>query len=153
MQIRFGVGMHSMNIDAVLIPAENPNIVVKTSEGSFGVLAIAGYNGVDMEILPKQQTESGFFEYAQYVADYAQKFGLPYMLGQKLDSDKVREYWQNKSERELEKIRSYKFPPQVQKRWHLPPPEFSDSNLPAPDVGAETPPVKPARWWNIFRKQ
>jgi hypothetical protein len=121
MQIRFGVGMHTRNIDTVLIPANQNQEMVNAGKGSFGVLAIAGYNGVDMEIMPKRQTEAGFLEYAKYVANYAKQFGLPYMLGQKSDSEKVREFWHNKSEEELEKIRGYRFPPNVQKRWHLPP--------------------------------
>jgi hypothetical protein len=121
MQIRFGIGMHSRNIDTVLIPANQNLEMVKAGKGSFGVLAIAGYNGVDMEIMPKRQTEAGFLEYAEYVANCAKQFGLPYMLGQKSDCENVREYWRNESEKELEKIRGYKFPPNVQKRWHLPP--------------------------------
>jgi hypothetical protein len=128
MQIRFGVGMHSKNIDAILVPAiQNVKAGIEKSGGSFGVLAIAGYNGVTMEINPRQQTEDGFFEYTKYVATMAEHYGVPYMLGQKSDSAKVINYWRKESEIELEKIKGYKFAPSVQKRWHLPPPSKEES--------------------------
>jgi hypothetical protein len=106
MQIRFGVGMHSRNIDAVLVPVSQKQ-ETESDGGAFGILAIAGYNGIEMEIAPREQTELGFFEYALYLAKYAQRFGLPYMLGQKLDSGKIKEYWWNKSEMDLKKIKGH----------------------------------------------
>jgi hypothetical protein len=122
MRIRFWAGMHSKNIDAVLVPAKHQPETTEQEEVVIGIIAIAGYNGIDMDIFPQQQTEDGFMDYARYIAGMAERFGIPYMLGERSDADKVRDYWRTKSEEELEKIRGYKFPSQVQKRWHLPPP-------------------------------
>jgi hypothetical protein len=128
MQIRFGVGMHSKNIDAILIPSNQSVESRAKDSGSFGVFALAGYNGIEMEVLPREQTEQGFFEYAEYIANMAKRFGLPHMLGQRFDAENVRDYWKKKSEMELEKIRGYRFPPSIQKRWDIPLPPKRDSD-------------------------
>jgi hypothetical protein len=51
----------------------------------------------------------------------AKTYAIPYLLGAKSDWDKVQAYIAEKIRKTAEEIKQYKFPPRVQKRWHLPP--------------------------------
>jgi hypothetical protein len=123
MRIRYSVGAHAKSIYATLIPAnEMPGNIEQGGRGELGVAVIAKYNGVPIEYIPWDNIEEGMFGEAKYVADMATEFAIPYMLGQKSDWDEVKAYIARDTEKALEKIKSYKFPAFVQKRWHLPPP-------------------------------
>ena len=111
-------GQHTRSLNVTLIPNEK-----NSNDGKkIGVWPIAGYNGDPFKYIPWEQTAEGFFQEAEYIAKLAKQYCIPYLLGSKTDWKKIEEYWETESEKELEKIKSYKFPPQVQKRWHLPPP-------------------------------
>jgi len=124
LKIRFRIGRHSRNIDAVLV---DPRLGRGNPNSELGIFAIAAYNGVNIQFLPSEQTEQGFYDYAQYVAEMTRTFGLPYLLGQKGDWNAVREHWLRETDKEIERIKNYSYPPSVQKRWHLPPPPEQDS--------------------------
>lgn len=115
-------GQHTRSLNVTLIPNEADS----KDRKKIGVWPIAGYNGNPFKYTPWTQTAEGFFQEAEYMARLAKQYCLPYLLGLKSDWKDVEEYWEAESKKELEKIESYKFPPQVQKRWHLPPPEFPD---------------------------
>jgi len=120
MRIHFDVGAHRKSIYASFLPKED---MLKKSEHErreLGVLVIAGYNGVPIEFIPWDQTESGFFAQAQYMADMVKEFGLPYLLGQKSDWDEVEEDLRKEKEKTSYKAKGYIFSSRVQKRWHLP---------------------------------
>lgn len=122
--VDFYQGQHTRSINLLLTPTnEALNNSVRT-----GIWPIAGHNGSPFEYIPWEQTAEGFLQEAEYMANLARKYCVPYLLGQKSDWEAVREYWQKESEKSLEKIKGYKFPPNVQKRWHLPPPEGADEN-------------------------
>lgn len=122
MRVRFDVGAHTKSINATMIPTEQmPGDVENGDSGELGVAVIAGYNGISIEYIPRKATEEGFYEQAQYVSDMAKTFGVPYLLGDKSDWNSVKNYIQEKINADAEKISNYKFPPNVQKRWHLPP--------------------------------
>lgn len=122
MRIRFETGAHRKSINATLIPAsEMPGDIEKGGHGELGVVVVAGYNGLPIDYIPWAQTEEGLFEEAQYRANMAREYGLPYLLGQKSDWERVKEYINEKIEERSKEIRKFKFPPNVQKRWHLPP--------------------------------
>jgi hypothetical protein len=123
LRIRFHVGAHAKSINATLIPIDQmPGDVAGGGCGELGVGVIAGYNGAEIKYIPWENTVQGLFEEAQHVANLVRQFGLPYLLGQRSDWNKVKEYVGKEKEKYLEKLRGYKFPPFVQKRWHLPPP-------------------------------
>jgi hypothetical protein len=129
MQIYFDVGAHRKSINAALIPVGHTPIDIDTTgRGKLGIAVIAGYNGVKIQYIPWEQTERGFFEQAQYVANMVATFGVPYLLGQKSDWNDVCEYIAGKIEERTEGIKQYRFPQNVQKRWHLPPPTKQGSN-------------------------
>jgi hypothetical protein len=118
MRLSFHEGGHTRSMNAIL--SRNAG---ETSGSNIGVWPIAGYNGVNIkQYIPREKTAEGFFAEAEYVSKMVKTFCVPYLLGEKSDWDQVREYWRKESEKELEKIKGYKFPPNVQKRWHLPPP-------------------------------
>lgn len=120
--------MHGNSMDVVFELADETRGAKSGGKCGFGLLAVAGYNGVNLDILPQEDTEDGLMKYADYLAGQTKRFGLPYLLGQKTDADAVREYWRMESEKELEKIKGYRFPPSVQKRWHLPPPPSDEKD-------------------------
>jgi hypothetical protein len=126
MVIDWHQGRHTRSLNVTLIPSEKDSNHLK----KIGVWPIAGYNGAPFKYIPWEQTAEGFFQEAEYIAKLAKQYCIPYLLGLKSDWKKVEDHWAIESEKEREKIKSYKFPPQVQKRWHLPPPEFPDSHLP-----------------------
>jgi hypothetical protein len=110
-------GMHARSLNVQLIPNEKAS----KDRNKIGLWPIAGYNGNPFKYIPWEQTAEGFFQEAEYIAKLTKQYCMPYMLGSKSDWEKVEEYWAAESQKELEKIKGYKFPPQVQKRWHLPP--------------------------------
>ena len=116
MRIRFGAGFHTRTIDVTLAPSGLKPEGVAGDEAELGLFAVAGYNGVEMQILPREQTEVGLLEYAAYLAAMAAAFALPYLLGSKVDWDHVRDYWRAESAKEMNKIKGYTFPPSAQKR-------------------------------------
>jgi hypothetical protein len=116
MEVSYHQGAHSRSINVVLRPASHVG-----DQSPIGIWAIAGYNGNPFQYIPWENTAEGFLEEARHMAHLAQEYCLPYLLGQKADADKVREYWRQESEKEMSKIKDYKFPSFVQKRWHLPP--------------------------------
>src|SRR3954451_12811794 len=99
-----------------------PGDIGTVDQEELGIAVIAGYNGMSTEYIPWEQSEKGLFEEAQYLASMVKEFGVPYLLGQKLDWEKVQEYIRAEVEKEVQKIRKYRYPACVQKRWHLPPP-------------------------------
>jgi hypothetical protein len=125
MRISFGIG-HGRSILATLSPSGKSSTPDLNDRNEFGIAVVAGYNGMEMQTRPVGTTEE-FFNQAQYVADMARTFGIPYLLGQKSDWNDVKEYIEEKIEREAEGIKKLKFPPNVQKRWHLPPPGIGES--------------------------
>lgn len=123
MRLSLHEGAHSRSLNAHLFPISSELSESSGPEGGTGVWPIAGYNGFDIkQYIPRGKSTEEFFSEAEYVSNVVKTYCIPYLLGQKSDWDDVREYWRKESEKELEKIRAYKFPPNVQKRWHLPPP-------------------------------
>jgi hypothetical protein len=121
MRIRFDVGAHTKSINATLIQSHQmPGDIEEGCLDELGVGVIAGYNGVEVRYVPWEQTEEGFLQQAKAIAIQAKQFAVPYLLGQKSDWNYVRAYIQEKIDEDVERIKAYKFPPNVQKRWHLP---------------------------------
>lgn len=126
MRVCYEVGAHAKGLNATLLPSNKiPGCSRKEADRELGVRVIAGYNGVDIGYVSREQTESEFFEEAKYVAELARRFAVPYLIGEKKDWGKVQDYLDKLIAEGVEKIKSYKFPPFVQKRWHLPPPKAS----------------------------
>ena len=124
MRIRFEIGAHRKGINATLIPLDVlPGDVERGGCGELGVSVIAGYNDVDIQYIPWEQDEKGFFEQAEYFADLTRRFGVPYLLGQKSDWDGVKNYIEARIDERKKEIREVRFPSFLQKRWHLPGPK------------------------------
>jgi len=123
MVIDWHQGQHTRSLNVTLIPNEKDS----KERGKIGLWPIAGYNGTPFKYIPWEQTAEGFLQEAEYIAKLTKQFCLPYLLGSKSDWENIEEYWAIESEKEIEKIKSYKFPPQVQKRWHLTPPSTDDA--------------------------
>jgi hypothetical protein len=124
MRVDYFQGQHTRSMNLRLRPQGQ----LHGSTEETGVWPIAGYNGSPFEYIPWDQTAEGFLQEAEYMANMAREFCLPYLLGQKNDWEAVREYWRQETEKDLEKIKGYRFPPNVQKRWHLPPPPSDEKN-------------------------
>jgi hypothetical protein len=118
--IRFGVG-HGRSISATLKRSCRTPVGESDDKDELGVAVIAGFNGVEMQTRPVNTIEE-FFEQTRYVAEMTNTFFGPYIFGQKSDFDKVKKYIEEKIERRANELKQLKFPPSVQKRWHLPKP-------------------------------
>lgn len=127
MRIRFDIGAHTKGINATLVPTDQASRDIGSGGGGeLGVGVLAGYNGVEIKYIPWEQTETGFFAEAQNVAEMMKTYGVPYLLGQKSDWNNVKDYIQGRIKERAKEIKQYEFPPNVQKRWHLPPPLGED---------------------------
>jgi len=120
MRIRFDVGAHTKSINATLIPANQMPGDIENGKGELGIGLIAGYNGMPIEYIPWDATESGFEEQAQHISNMVKQYALPYLLNQRSDWNEITEFLRKKNEQSMTEIKKYKFPQNVQKRWHLP---------------------------------
>ena len=73
-----------------------------------------------IEYIPWDATESGFEEQAQHISNMVKQYALPYLLNQRSDWNEITEFLRKKNEQSMTEIKKYKFPQNVQKRWHLP---------------------------------
>jgi len=152
MRIRFDVGAHRRSINALLLPKDQmPGDIENGGEGELGIAVIAGYNGVTIESIPWDwdQNKNGLLGQAQYVAAMVREHGLPYLTGKKSDWPNVVEFISKRIEERSEHLRKIKFPPNVQKRWHLPPPPAYC----APSEEKQTPQTEPTSSSQVVNEQ
>lgn len=122
MRIRFEIG-HRKSISATLFPTKERPANLDDKIRELGVAVFAGYNGEDMHTKPVSTVEE-FLQLAELTAKMAERFCVPYLLGQKNDFEQVKEYVDKLIEESGIRQKKWSFPKNVQKRWHLPPPDF-----------------------------
>ena len=118
MEIDYHQGWHTRSMNIIVRPANDP----PGSPRQIGVWPIASFNGESFQYVPWEQNAEGFFEEAEYMANLAKRFCVPYLSAERTDWELVKSHWERESEKAIEKIKGYKFPSGAQKRWHLPPP-------------------------------
>jgi len=125
MRIRLDTG-HARGLNVILRSASWRDIDENDSKvPQLGITCFTQFHGEKLQdTFINVYTDEDFIRQAKLLAKAAECYGIPYLLGEGKDWEVVREEVRKKTKINVEKIRKMKMPSFVQKRWHLPPPDF-----------------------------
>lgn len=120
MRIRLHTG-HARGLNVTLRQASQRDFDENEPGIEYGIGCFVLFNGQSLkQLFIDVFTDEDFLQQAQLLAEAVKHFGIPYLIGQKNDFETVKEMIDERGESECEEIKKYRFPPFVQKRWHLP---------------------------------
>jgi hypothetical protein len=122
LRIRLDTG-HARGMNAMLRPASLHNFDENEPGVHYGIGCFIQFHGERLEdTFIEVGSDEAFLEQARLLAKATERYGIPYLLGQGKEWEAVKQMIAAKTEKDVEEIQKYKFPPFVQKRWHLPKP-------------------------------
>jgi hypothetical protein len=128
MRIRLHTG-HARGLNVMMRSSEFLNFGDDTHTPGvmYGIGCFIEHAGQDWrEFFIEVDSNETFLRQAEILAQAAERFLIPYLLGHRNDFCAIKANWDAKAARELEDLKKLKFPSFVQKRWHLPPPPKGD---------------------------
>jgi hypothetical protein len=121
MRIRLDTG-HRRGLNVLLRPASLREYD-ENKPGEFGIVNFIEFNGEKLQqTFFDVFTDEDFLRQAQLLAQAAERFGIPYLRGQKNDFEAIGEMIKKRGEPEQEKIREMmrNMPSFVREEWHIP---------------------------------
>jgi len=123
-RIRLHTG-HRRGLNVLLRPAALQNYD-ENSPGEYGIGCFMQFNGEDMQsIILDVHTDEDFLKQSQLLTEALERFGIPYLLGQKDDFEAVKEMIRTRGAPGLERIKQMQRKiernmPKVQQEWTIP---------------------------------
>lgn len=126
MRIRLHTG-HERGLNVTLREASKHEFNEDEPFVQFGIGCFIEFYGEKLEkTFIDVNTDEDFFRQARLLAQAAELFGVPYLLGQGKDFFAIQETYKKSSNEAVEEIKRLQLPSFVQKRWHLPKDNFND---------------------------
>lgn len=117
MRIRLDTG-HRRGLNVILRPASAANFDENEPGVQYGIGVFMQLHGDGLEqTFIDVGSDADFFRRARLLAQAAERYGVPYLLGQGKDWEAVREMVSKKTAEDPEKIGKYRFPKNVRKEW------------------------------------
>ena len=124
MRIRLDTG-HRRGLNVILRPASLQDYD-ENKPDACGIGCFIKFNGEDWKsLVASVVTDEDFLKLTQMYAQAAERFGIPYLLGQKNDFEAVKEWIRKRGEPELERIKQMqrnieRNMPSVRQEWVIP---------------------------------
>jgi len=126
LRIRLDTG-HARGLNVILRPASWPDIDENDPKTpQLGIVCFAQFYGEQIQqTLIKVYTDEDFLNRTKLLVEAVERFGVPYLLGQKDDFEAVREFIKKRGEPELQKIKEIQRiiehnMPSVRQEWIIP---------------------------------
>jgi hypothetical protein len=117
MRVRLDTG-HRRGFNVILRPASAREFDENKPGIQYGIGAFMQLYGEGLEqTFINVDSDEDFLKRAQLLAQTAERYGVPYLLGQGKDWEAVREMVSKKTAADLEEIGKYRFPNNVRKEW------------------------------------
>jgi hypothetical protein len=131
MRIRLHTG-HRRGLNVLFRPASLRDFDESKPGIQYDLGCFMLFQGEDLkQVMVDVDTDEDFLRQARLLAGATERFGVPYLLGQKNDFESVREFIQKRGEPELEQIREMqknieRNMPSVRQEWIIPDDEMPE---------------------------
>ena len=117
MRIRLDTG-HRRGLNVILRPASFREFDENKPGIQLGIGCFIEFHGENpQDTLIEVSTDEHFIERTRLLAVAAEKYAVPYLLGESADWQTVNEMVQRKTEKDVKEIEKYRFPKNVRKEW------------------------------------
>lgn len=117
MRIRLDTG-HRRGLNVILRPASVRDFDENKPGIQYGIGAFMQFHGERIEqTFIDVDSDDDFLKRAQLLAQAAERYGVPYLLGRGENWEAVKEMISKKTAEDLEEIGKYRFPKNVRKEW------------------------------------
>lgn len=120
LRIRLDTG-HRRGLNVLLRPASLRDFDEYQPGSQLGIgCFIEFYGGKLQDVFINVDSKDDFVRQAQLLAAATREYLIPYLIGQGNDWEAVEEAVRRKTERDVEKIKNFRFPKNVREEWRLP---------------------------------
>lgn len=125
MRVRLHNG-HARGFNVILRQASMRDFDERKPDIQYSIGCFILFQGEDLkQIMVEVNTDEDFLKQAKLLAEATERFGVPYLLGQKNDFEAVREFMKKRGEPELERIKQLQRNiernlPFVRQEWIIP---------------------------------
>jgi hypothetical protein len=117
MRIRLDTG-HRRGLNVILRPASFREFDEDKPGIELGIGCLIEFQGENPQnTLIEVSTDEDFFEQARLLAIAAERYAVPYLLGQGKDWTAIKEMIERKTEKDVDEIKKYRFPKNVREEW------------------------------------
>ena len=117
MRIRLHTG-HARGLNVILREASLREFDEKQPFIQYGIGCFMEFCGEGLpDTFISVNSDSDFLKQARLLAEVADRFGIPYLLGQGKDFDAIKKICKEKADEQRSKIEGYHFPKNVRKEW------------------------------------
>ncbi len=117
MRIRLHTG-HARGLNVILRPFTAGDFDENKPGVQYGIGCFMEYYGEKLEeTFITVDSDKQFLEQARLLAIAAERYGVPYLLGRGKDLDAIRQIIRERTEKDVEEIKKYRFPRNVRKEW------------------------------------
>ena len=115
MRIRLHTG-HKRGLNVLLRPASACKFDENEPGSEYGIGNFMLFKGAQLEEAVIE-TDEDFLKEAERLAQVAEQFGIPYLIGKGEDFDAIKEMVNQRTEEAVGEIRKYRFPKNVREEW------------------------------------
>jgi hypothetical protein len=125
MRIRLHDG-HRRGLNVILRSAMLKDFGEDKPDQQYDISCFMLFHGEDLkQIIADVNTDADFIAQAELLAGAVNRFGIPYLLGQKNDFEAIREFMKKRGEPEMERIKQMqrnieRNMPSVRQEWTIP---------------------------------
>jgi hypothetical protein len=115
MRVRLDTG-HRRGLNVLLRPSTIRAFDENVARTEYGIANFVRFQGGEWKE-GLIDTDIDFMERAEWLGCTSEKFGLPYLLGQKNDFDSIKTMVELRTKNDTRKINKYDLPQMVRKKW------------------------------------
>jgi hypothetical protein len=117
LRIRLHTG-HRRGFNVILRQASSRKFDENEPFVQYGIGCFMEFHGEELkQSFIDVDSNDDFMKLAQLLADATKRYGVPYLVGEGKDFDAIQQIVKKQAQKNIEKIKNYRFPKNVRKEW------------------------------------